>query len=527
MKRTMATILALGVSVGICAGCSPEPEPQSQPQAESALPALAPDPGARPDVVLIVLDTLRPDHLPCYGYERATSPNIDDLCAKSTVYENAYAASSWTLPSHASLFTGLHPIRHGTHHENRVLAEHHETLAEAMSAAGYRTHAIIANAMLARDRKLDQGFGSYTEAWRKAFDQHPKLFPDYEAARSMPWDDVDDPLFRAAMQQLRPGVDENAYFGFRRSLEEESPAPVFLFVNLVGVHSPYNSSGPFYEKFLRHPELELEENRWPEYYTGRADFPDDQLEHFVDLYDAEILHADHIVGRMIEDLQATGRWANTLLIVTSDHGENLGDHGHLSHVFSLHETLTRVPLIVHFPPRFPAATRIRSRVSGVDLFPTILEAAGIELGARDLDGTVLVRRDAEPRARALISEYYYPWENIRFVHQLFGDDTPGLERWQRRLRSITVDDMKLIWASDGRHELYDLAADPDERHDLIDDPSRTQIRDALIERLEAFVAGNGGPTPLPAWDPAHPNRAPGEADLDPETVRQLEELGYL
>jgi hypothetical protein len=95
------------------------------------------------------------------------------------------------------------------------------------------------------------------------------------------------------------------------------------------------------------------------------------------------------------------------------------------------------------------------------------------------------------------------------------------------LRSITVDDMKLIWASDGRHELYDLARDPQERHDLIGDPDHEETRNALLERLEAFVAENGGPTPLPAWDPAHPKRAPGEADLDPETVRQLEELGYL
>lgn len=510
----------------VAAACSADPE---APGAASNPPALAPGP-RRPDIVLVVLDTLRADHLPVYGYDRATAPNLDTLAAESTVYENAHAASSWTLPSHASIFTGLYPIAHRAHHEHRMLDLSYETLAEALQGAGYRTNAVVSNAMLARTRQLDQGFDHYLETWRGLFGEHPKLFPGLETKES--WKDVEDPIFRRAKRQLRPEADENSYFQFRRIVRDEPRTgnePDFVFVNLVGVHSPYDSSGPFHDRFVRNPSLRLEENSWAEYYAGRIDFSQEQLDHFVDLYDAEILHVDYVVGRMVEDLKAAGRWEDTLFVVTSDHGENLGDHGHVSHVFSLNETLTRVPLLVHYPPRFPAGVRIATPVLLVDLFPTLLAAAGVDPGAHAVDGRLLPRSPSDaPPARPLFAEYYYPWENIRFMMKVFQGDVPGVARWERRLRSVTEGDLKLVWGSDGRNELYDLARDPDERNDLIDDPDRAASRDALLRRLDAFVADHGGRTPISRFDPAHPDREPGEdGTLDPETVRQLEELGYL
>ena len=489
-----------------------------------------PKPTAPPHVVLVVLDTLRADHLSCYGYERETSPNLDALCAQSTVYERAWSASSWTLPSHASLFTGLMPIRHGAHNENRVLDGRHPTLAEALGDAGYDPIAVVSNAMLATDRKLDRGFRRYFETWRVLFEKHPKLFPDFESDGPTAWKEVDNPIFRAAARQLRPGIDENSFFRFRKSVVDHHPdEPLFLFVNLVGVHSPYDSSGPFIDRFLRHPEMDVRDNRWPDHYAGRIEMGPELVEHLVDLYDAEILHADHVVGLMIEELKRAGLWEDTLFIVTSDHGESLGEHGHMSHVFSLHEPLTRIPLIVHHPPAFAPGVRVRTPVHLVDLFPTILEAAGVDVSAYDVDGRPLPRSD-EATGREVVAEYYYPWEQIRFLHTLFPEDAPRLEAWQRRLRAITRGDMKLVWASDGRHELYDLARDPDEQNDLIQDPAHAATRDELLAALERFVAENGGDTEVPTWDPEHPDRSPGarpEGDLDPETLRQLEELGYL
>ena len=508
-----------GVSAALllCA-CSASEEAE-----QSGLPALAPGAEGPPDIVLVVLDTLRADHLSCYGYPRETSPHLDALCAESTVYETVYSASSWTLPSHASLFTGLHPIRHGTHNENRSLGEGPTTLAEALGRVGYATEAIVANAMLSKERGLDRGFQVYLEGWRKAYDDHPALFPDFEFDRPLPWEEIEDPLFVAGMRQLRPGVDENAYFLFRERLAARGDAPLFLFVNLIGIHSPYNSAGPFYDRFLRHPGKTLEENRWAEHYAGRVRHDARQLEHFVDLYDAEVLHADDIVRRMIVDLKAAGRWENTLFVVTSDHGEHFGEHGHVSHVFSLHEGVTRVPLVVHYPPRFPRGARIAAPVHGVDLFPTLLAAAGAPTPA-EVDGRVLPRSDEAAERRPIISEYYYPWEDLVFLHKMFGGDVAGVEGLRRRMRSIRDGDLKLIWASDGRHALYDLALDPNEEQNRIDDPAYAEQREALLTALERFVEANGGPRPVPDWTPggADPSRA-----LDPETLRQLEELGYL
>jgi arylsulfatase A-like enzyme len=230
---------------------------------------------------------------------------------------------------------------------------------------------------------------------------------------------------------------------------------------------------------------------------------------------------------MIDDLKASGRWDDTLFIVTSDHGENFGEHGHLSHVFSLHESLTRVPLVIHYPAGFASGLRVKTPVQLVDLFPTILETVGIDPSTRDLDGQVLPRSDAPDPDRTLVAEYYYPWQDLRFLDTLFDGDVPGVESWRRRLRSLRRGDMKLIWASDGRHELYDLAADPDESTNLVDDPAHAAVRDALLARLDAFVADNGGETPLPSWDPDHVDPHPDGERLDPETVQQLKELGYL
>ncbi len=509
----------------VAAGCSADP---GAPDSTSQPPPLAPGP-RRPDIVLVVLDTLRADHLPVYGYARPTAPSLDALAAESTVYENAHAASSWTLPSHASIFTGLYPIAHRTHHEHRMLDLSYETLAEVLQGSGYRTNAVVSNAMLARTRQLDQGFDHYLETWRGLFGKHPKLFPDLETKEA--WQGVEDPTFRRAKKQLRPEADENSYFQFQRIVTDEprkEDEPDFVFVNLVGVHSPYDSSGPFHDRFVRNPSPSLEENHWAEYYAGRIDFTQEQLDHLVDLYDAEILHVDYVVGRMIEDLKAAGRWENTLFVVTSDHGENLGDHGHVSHVFSLNETLTRVPLLVHYPPRFPAGVRIATPVLLIDLFPTLLAAAGMDRG-HAVDGRLLPRRpDDAPPARPRFAEYYYPWENIRFMMKVFQGDVPGIARLERRLRSVTEGDLKLVWGSDGRNELYDLARDPGEDTNLIDDPSRAPERDALLRSLDAFVEEHGGRTPISRFDPAHPDRQPGEGGtLDPETVRQLEELGYL
>ena len=466
-----------------------------------------------PNVVIIVMDTVRQDHLSCYGYERETTPNLTELSKVSTLYRNAHSESSWTLPSHASLFTGLYPIVHGATGEHMVLDQSAETLAEILSANGYQTVAVIANAMLNRQRGLDQGFSEYHETWRTVYNGRGKLFPG-EPVR-------DNPPTNPGLgnKNLRPEVDENAYFQIEKTLRERDPdRPLFLVCNLIGAHSPYDSSGPFRDRFERDSTVEAASNTWPAYYAGETSFSDQELDHLIDLYDAEILHLDYIVGRIIQDLKDQEMWDSTLLIVTSDHGENFGDHGHVSHVFSLHESLTLIPLIIHWPKVFPPGTQDDSPVQLIDLFPTVLNIAKVDPASipnQGVDLGTVAGRDTRPT----FTEYYVPVENLAFMKNLFGEDLPALKKYSRRLRAIIDKDIKLIWASDGEHELYDLAKDPWESWNAFDSTAYAESKTTLMAKLEEYVKE------FEAM--GQPREGIPEEALDEETLKELKALGYL
>lgn len=464
-----------------------------------------------------MLDTVRRDHVSSYGYDRPTSPNLDRLAERGVRFTNAYSTAPWTLPSHASLFTGLYPIGHGATHEHLQLNEDRTTLAEILSRNGYETIGVIANAMLEHRKKLDQGFDQYHEAWLSDYDTEQRLFPDFEQ------DGADFEIYR-----LRRGVDENAFFQVERSINDRDVRrPMFLFINFVGPHSPYDSSGPFRDRFVTQPD-DLPStprvfNDWARYYAGTVTFTDVDLNYFRDLYDAEILHADYLLNRVVDVLKQKGMWENTLLIVTSDHGENFGELGHVSHLFSVNEPLIRIPLVIH-DARSPSAGTVRSDpVQLVDLFPTILAAAGISPEQFPNHGTDL----SQPNpimGRPVFAEYYLPVEPLKWVDGAFKKAARGaapnpVDRYRRRLRTVIDGNWKYIWAGDDEHELYDLASDPGEETNLIGRPEFASEAKRLAEILATFVADN---------ETSQTDRLPEpEEELDAETLARLQALGYI
>jgi arylsulfatase A-like enzyme len=292
----------------------------------------------------MTLDTTRADHLGVYGYERPTSPNLDELAAHAEVYEKAYSTSSWTLPAHASLFTGRYPRSHGMRHDPagelvladaidapegiraRGLSDEALTLAEILQAAGYRTGAVVAGPWLHRSFGLSRGFVHY----------------DDEAVHS---------ARRAA----------EVTDGALRWLEQ-GDEPFFLFLNYFDPHAPYAPPPRYRKTFLpRGAEVNLRSSR-----QAPA------------LYDAEILYMDEQVGRLLRALRERGLYDDTLVIVTADHGELLGDRGTWGHERYLWEPLVRVPLVVKRPgPRQPGR-REQAPISIVDVLPLVLEAVGLE-----------------------------------------------------------------------------------------------------------------------------------------------------
>jgi len=424
------------------------------------------EPLSRPSVLLITLDTTRADHLGMYGAARPTSPRLDELSRESAVYERAYAPSTWTLPSHASLFTGKYPKSHGARYDEngplvlgdaiagpanwkriraRSLASGERTLAGLLGAAGYRTGAVVGGPWMKRVFGLDRGFEHY-----------------------------DDSGIERLNGRLAGSVTDAA-IAWVESLHGQ---PFLLFLNYYDPHTPFNPPSGFVSA-VASPE---------ERPHGAAR---NQRELDI-LYDAEIRYMDSQIGRLLDRLRELGLYRDLWIIVTADHGELLGEHGLTGHGRTLYEGELRVPLLVK-PSRGDAPTgRLRERVQLTDLFPMILQRVGVAVPA-DTQG-VFPRGD-----RPAIAE----------VDPV--PDAGPATNW----RAILDGDEKFLESSAGDRLLFDLARDPAEAHELA--AERPERASALARVLASSFAAL----------PEAPAAGLEARSVDAETQRALESLGYL
>ncbi len=418
-------------------------------------PAAAPAVAAakRPNILWIVMDTARADALSCYGYSRKTTPRIDALAAEGVLYERAIAPAPWTLPSHAAMFTGLLARACDTSAERQFLDDRFTTVAEVLAQHGYRTFGYSNNRYVAAKHNLAQGFEefrafAYGRTWRRnllANQFHERLrLADYGARET-------NQVVRRWIRQCRA-----------------AGKPFFVFINYMEVHNDYGVT-PEYRRWL--PEgvtaeqaLRVNQNIWA-YSAGGVKMSQDDWRILRALYDGDATYLDARIGELAGFLRAQGILDDTLLIITSDHGEHFGEHGLGGHDFSLYDELVRVPLVIRYPAAFTPGRREASLVSLIDLFPTILEVAGIDWdGKGQLQGRSLLA-DAPPDGRGAVSENAMP---LHVLHHVLDQHAPcDAARFLRRLKSIHAGDFKYIWASDGKDELYNVRGDPKERNDLI------------------------------------------------------------
>lgn len=439
--------------------------PPAMAAAEDASIALR---ARRPNIVLIVLDTVRADHLSCYGYRRLTTPNIDSFARRGVQFENVIAASSWTLPSIASIFTGLLPHQHGANW-GHALDAGPLTLAAILRSNGYETAGFNANPFYGLGGwRLSEGFDVYDDDSYSLRHNLAVTFLGQSALRS-----AYNRLIRYNQFDHRDAADLNRDI-MRWSRARDTEDPFFLFVNYMDAHRPYLPPAPWDHRFGRIPHRLLARITAP-LKAGRPARPytSAQRQEMIDGYDNSLAYLDDQVERLVRFLEAQPGGDDTEFIVTSDHGEGFGEHGTYDHGWNLYSEVLRVPLVV-WGPGVPAGVRVTDLVAARRLFPTILD---LSLGLRGPVAQASLRADWDHRAgspgppRGVISELvtYGP-----------AGDPASL--------SLTTAQWHLLRNSGGAVKLYDARNDPGEHTDLAGLPGFKQVKDKLQVLLEEQLA---------------------------------------
>ncbi|HMB67721.1 MAG TPA: sulfatase [bacterium] len=458
--------------------------------AEPATDRPAPAEG-RPNIVLIVMDTARRDHFSTYGYEKETTPSFSRFAEGSILFDRAYSTSAWTVPAHASLFTGLYPASHGANQETQRLADGAVTLAEILSDAGYQTASFSGNPWISSLANLAQGYDKAEVFWSsRAQPEEGKGLPHAQNRKALRWVDERDPT-----------------------------RPFLLFVNYIEAHWRYQAPPEFQRRFVPGGrEVSQEDDAmFPAQrgYLAPERVPTDLIPVRTGMYDADLAFTDAILGELLDGLRERDLLEGALVIITSDHGENHGDNGHFAHMLTLNEPVLRVPLAVRPPGGEGAGTVRDDPVQLGDLFATALTAAGVALPELPLPVHDVLAGPV-PADREILAEYYYPNQVLdSFPKRAL--ENPNLRPYLRRIRTLITGGDKLTWGSDGRVELYDLAADPAESRDVrADRPERSA---ALEARLDALLTRCRTTMLVPGEDE--------EQEMTPEEEERLRALGYV
>ncbi len=461
-----------------------------------------------PSVLLLVMDAVRADHLSCYGYHRRTTPNIDWLANQGVLFENAFSAAEWSYPSHASIFTGKYPSFHGTLGKDIRLHKENITLAEILNLNGYHTIGITSNLLLSPSNGFDKGFQKYMV-----------LDTPFRSSGFL------QQCYKNLARTLTYGPDWFTYrniSNIKKLLSNHTGKhPFFLFTNLYNCHAPYDPPRPFKRRFcssLHEPPLYLMEYIADKIFghTGeriegsqldirklnRIASDDGQYEFMAkefqvsenewsiikSWYDGSISYLDHRIGELVNFLHKTGIFDNTLLIITSDHGENFGEHGLASHQFCLYDTLLHVPLIMVHPEIIPKREKIPSLVSTTDILPTILDALKMRGNKSDIQGRSLYPFEDQKFHDFICAEC---GETLRNPSAEFELIAPKLEQIDKAAKCVRTDSHKYILYQDGKEELYNVQKDPlEEKNIASENPDNVgRLRKLLENTLDMSYFG--------------------------------------
>ncbi len=510
----------------------------------------------KPNILLLILDTLRRDHLSSYGYHRNTSPYLDDFSVEATVFDRAIAPAQWTIPAHASMFTGLYPSAHQLTQAGGKLSGHHPTLAEILRVDGYHTVGFSNNPLVGvLNNDLTRGFDEFynysgaspnrpidqkrsrirralTTQFRRVAGQVSNLFAQYDELFRLSL----NPMFFPALSRFvnYKGDTERSVDDFLDYWATQqaggSDQPTFAFLNLMGAHTPYRPP----QDTLRHIAPDLVDDRHafgfisnfngdPARWASPIDQPLEDWQSYAleAFYSAEIAHQDMHVGRLLKTLKQGGYLDNTLLIIAADHGEGHGDHRFFGHGFVVYQELVHVPLMIHYPTQFPAK-RVATNISTRRIFHTVLDVAGVTppLASDDpnanIDALTLhraVNGRPDPESGIAYAEAVPP---KTFLHVLEHRTPHHIDELSLTLtrRGIYEGDHKLALVGDHVEGLFDLTTDPTEQTDI------AQSDIARVETLQTKVNHFVEQT-----EKQHHHHA-SDGEVSDDVADNLRQLGY-
>ena len=513
------------------------------------------------NVLFVVLDTVRKDRLTPYGSDRDTTPGLaafaDDPA--TTVFEHAVAPAPWTLPVHASLFTGLYPSGHGADQETPYL-DGATTLAQTLSAAGHSTACYSSNAWITPYTRLTDGFDDQDNF----FQVMPGDLLSGPLARAWRTLNDDDRLRAAADKLVSLGNTAHEYLAGGEGSDSKTPAVVdrtrefiaesdpgwFAFINLMDAHLPYHPPEEYADEFA--PGVDSAEvcQNSKEYNAGARAIDDEEWADIEGLYDAELAHMDAELSRLLDWLRATDRWDDTAVVVCADHGELHGEHGLYGHEFCLYDPLVNVPLLVNHPG---VAADPGETVELLDLYHTVLDALDTPGGTPADPGDTAVALD---RDRSLLSptyrsfpdavdaeaggdpgrrgggdygfvEYARPVVELKQLEEKASAAGITLDedsRFYARMRAARRPDAKYVRVDRTPDEAFRVGEDPGETRDLAAELDAHPDLRETERALAAFEAASGG-----AWATADDAEVSDDAveEFDTETRERLRDLGYL
>lgn len=460
----------------------------------------------QPDILLIILDTLRRDRLSAYGYPQATSPAFDAFAEQAVLFQRAISPAQWTIPAHASIFTGLYPTSHQVTQATSQLSPHIPTLAQVLQANGYITKGFSNNPLVGvLDNGLTRGFSQFYN-YAGAAPNRPQNVANgrIQRATRQVWGRFartmsqqfaqNDWLFRTSLHPLLTPIwtrSINYKGNTARSIDDlmgvigqhraGRDKPLFAFLNLMGGHMPYRPPRDYLHRLA--PEISRDKAafrfmgrfnadaaRWasptePALSTWEREVIDG-------FYRAEVAHQDYHLGRLLAHLRQSGALDDTLVIIAADHGEGHGDHDFFGHSFVVYQELVHVPMAIHYPPRLKTAQTVTTNVSTRRLFHTVLDLAGItptqDKAREELQALTLrpiIEGHADTEGDTAFAEAIPPHTLLSLLQRRQPDIVPRLGLTHTR-RGVYSQAFKLATVADDVEGLFNITHDPAEAHDV-------------------------------------------------------------